>query len=167
MNRLILLLLLGCFTAFSSAAMDLQPGSTSEPIEVSARQLDADQQQNQATFSGEVVAKQGEITLYCDKLVVYALGDQGQVDRLEAFGEVRVVQLDRIATADRAVYRQAQGTLSLFGNARVHQGQSEVTGSEIIVYLEENRSLVKSGENGRVRAVFFPEQSKKQEKEQE
>lgn len=167
MNRLMLLVLWFCLVAFSSVAMESQLGSAAVPIEVTARQLDADQRQNQATFSGDVVAKQGEITLYCDKLVIYALADQGQVDRMEAFGKVRVVQLDRIATADRAIYRQLQGTLTLFGNARVHQGQSEVAGSEIIVYLEENRSLVKSGENGRVRAVFFSEQTDKQEQEQE
>lgn len=160
MNRLALLLMI-IFLVFASQAVaesEPLPQPAFQPIEVTAQQLEADQGQRQATFTGEVVAKQGDITLYCNKLVVYSLAEQDQVDRLEAFGQVRVVQLDRTATADRAVYRQSQGTLALFGNAEVHQGQSRVAGDEIVVFLQENRSLVKSGDSGRVRAVLFPQQ---------
>ncbi len=138
----------------------LQPSEL--PIEVTARQLEASQPQRQAIFTGEVVAKQGDITLYCDKLVVFSLPDKEQVDRLEAVGNVRVVQLDRTATADRAVYRQAEEILVLYGNAVVHQGQSKVTGDEITVYLREQRSIVKSGHSGRVKAVLFPQQKQGQ-----
>ena len=128
MNRSVQLLLLGLLF-YASAAVAQQtslPQPAALPIEVTAQQMEADQQQRQAIFSGKVVAKQGDITLYCDKLVVYSLPEQDQVDRLEASGNVRVVQLDRTATADRAVYRQQQGTLVLYGHAKVHQGQNLV-----------------------------------------
>lgn len=164
MNKLLLfpLLLFCATTAF--AEKEQLPKPASLPIEVTAQQLEADQLQQQATFSGEVVAKQGDITLYSDKLVVYSLPDQNQVDRLEAFGHVRVVQLDRIATADRAVYRQQQNTLVLYGNAQVHQGQNQVAGNEITVFLKENRSIVKSGsDGGRVKAILFPRQKQETE----
>ncbi|MDH3394247.1 MAG: hypothetical protein OEL66_09570, partial [Desulfobulbaceae bacterium] len=68
--------------------------------------------------------------------------------------------LDRTATADRAIYRQQVGTMELIGNATVHQGQNKVTGDEITVYLQEDRSVVKSHDNGRVRAILFPKQKK-------
>lgn len=167
MKRLVLLLLLSVMFCATSVAVDSEPlpKPSALPIEVTAQQLDADQGQRQATFSGEVVAKQGDMTLYCDKLVVYSLPDQEQVDRLEAFGQVRVVQLDRTATADRAVYRQLQGTLVLYGNAEVNQEQNKVAGDEITVYLRENRSVVKGGKSGRVKAVLFPKQKQKQEQE--
>jgi len=160
MNRPVFVLLLSLLLVGTvvSAAQELLKASTL-PIEVTAQQLEADQQQRQAIFSGEVVAKQGDITLYSDKLIVYSLPEEDQVDRLEAFGHVRVVQIDRTATADRAIYRQFEETLVLYGNAEVHQGKNRVAGDEIIVYLRENRSLVKSGENGgRVKAVLFPKQ---------
>jgi len=131
-----------------------------QTIEVTAQQLEALQQQGQAIFSGEVIAKQGELTLYCDKLVIYSLVGQQKVDRLEAFGKVRVVQLDRTATADKVIYRQQQGTLMLIGNAQLHQGQNQVAGEEITLFLEENRSIVKGGDGGRVKAVLFPEPQK-------
>jgi len=161
MKTLLPLLALVLFVASAVIAESL-PQPAALPIEVTAQQLAADQGQGQATFSGEVVATQGDITLYCDKLTVFSLPEGDQVDRLEAFGNVRVVQLDRIATADRAVYRQRQGTLALYGNAAVHQGQNRVAGEEIIVYLQENRSVVKSGDGGRVKALLFPQQQEQE-----
>ena len=165
MYRAIVFLLFGLTVTagLAFAQKDQFPQPSALPIEVTAQQLEADQEQRQAIFSGEVIAKQGDITLYCDKLVVYSLEEQDQVDRLEAFGNVRVIQLDRTATADRAIYRQQQGTLMLYGNAEVYQGQNKVTGNEITVYLQENRSVVKSGESGRVKAVLFPQEKQGQE----
>ncbi|NOY13107.1 MAG: lipopolysaccharide transport periplasmic protein LptA [Deltaproteobacteria bacterium] len=165
MNRPVQLLLLGLLLYASAAVAQSAalPQPAALPIEVTAQQLEADQQQRQAIFSGKVVAKQGDITLYCDRLVVYSLPKQDQVDRLEASGNVRVIQLDRTATADRAVYRQRQGTLVLYGHAKVHQGQNLVSGDEITVYLRENRSVVKSGDGRRVKAVLFPAKPQGQE----
>lgn len=148
-------------TAPVFAAEDLPQPSTL-PIEVTSQQLEADQMQRKAVFSGEVVAKQGDIVLHSDKLVIYSLPDADRVDRLEALGQVRVVQLDRVATAERAVYRQQQETLELYGHAEVQQGQNRVSGDEIVVYLRENRSVVKSEEGGRVKAVLFPQQNQGQ-----
>lgn len=164
MNRLALLLLISFLLCTSViAGTEPLPKPSTLPIEVTALQLDADQGQRQATFTGEVVAKQGDIVLYCDKLIVYSMPEEDQVDRLEAFGQVRVVQLDRTATADRAVYRQLQGTLTLYGNAEVHQGQNNIAGNEITVFLQENRSVVKGGDSGRVKAILFPQQKQDQE----
>lgn len=164
MNKVFLLLLcILLFTSGFATAENKLPKPSSLPIEVTAQQLDADQAGRKATFSGEVVARQGDVTLYCDKLIAYSLPEVDQVDRLEAFGNVRVIQLDRTAIADQAVYRQLEGTLVLYGNAEVHQGQNKVAGEEIVVYLQENRSIVKSGESGRVKAVLFPKQEQEQQ----
>jgi lipopolysaccharide export system protein LptA len=165
MTRLTQILFFSLLLCASSAlAMQEQlPQPASLPIEVSAQQLDASQEKGQAVFSGEVVARQGDITLYCDKLIVHSQSGAEQLDHLEALGNVRFVQRDRTATADRAIYRQLQGTLILYGHAAVHQGQNSVTGNEITVYLQENRSVVKGGESERVKAVLFPDQKQGQE----
>ena len=134
-----------------------------QPIEITAQQLEVLQQQRQSIFTGDVVAKQGEMTLYAERLIVFLQQDQDQIERLEAIGGVRVLQLDRIATAEKAVFYQVEERLVLSGNAEVTQGQNEISGDEITLYLKENRSLVQSSENGRVKAVIIPE--KKQEKQ--
>jgi len=154
--------LLFILTLQAQAAEEQRPLSADQPIEITARQLEAFQQQGKAIFSGSVVAKQGNITLYCEKLVAYTQTGQQQVDHLEAFGNVRVVQLNRTATADRAIYRHRQGTLVLIGHAELHQEQNQVSGAEITVFLKENRSVVKSNDGGRVKALLFPEPKQEQ-----
>jgi lipopolysaccharide export system protein LptA len=161
---LVLLIITVCwFAAPSFAADERLPQPVNLPVEVTARHLEARQQQRQVIFTGEVVAKQGGITLYCDKLTVFSLPEEDQIERMEAFGNVRVVQLDRTATAEQAIYHQQAGTLVLIGNAKVHQGQNLVTGDEITIYLQEDRSVVKSNQTGRVRALLYPEKKKAQQ----
>lgn len=157
MRLLVLLLWGGLMFPLLTCAADPPEALGSLPIEVTAQQLEALEKSGEAVFTGEVVARQGDLTLYCDKLVIYRHDDGEKIDRLEASGNVRVVQLDRTASADRVIYREAEATLRLIGNASVQQGQNQVGGAEIILYLKENRSLVKSGDGDRVRAVLFPQ----------
>ena len=51
--------------------------------------------------------------------------------------------------------------MTLIGNAEIHQGGNMVAGEKIELFVREDRSLVKSGKDGRVRAVFLPEQEQK------
>ncbi len=129
----------------------------SQPIEITAQQLEADRAVRRSIFRGDVVAVQGDMTLRADTLTVYFLEEQNRIDRLIAEGHVRVEQLDRIATADEAIYSRVDEVLTLKGNAQVEQGQNRVNGTEIVLYLNENRTLVKGSEQGRVKAIFSPE----------
>jgi len=144
------------FAAGQTAAPD-----TTQPIEITAQKLELIQQQRQSIFTGDVVATQGDMTLSADKLTVFLLENQDQIDRLEAVGTVKVVQLDRVATADRAVFYQLEEKLVLSGHAVVVQDNNKVSGEEIVIYLKENRSVIKSSNNSRVKAVIVP--VKKQE----
>ncbi len=166
MRRWFFLLLPGllCWCVPVVFADDTKPElDRNQPVEITAQQLEVLQQQRQSIFIGDVIARQGEMTLYAEKLIVFLQPDQDQVERLEALGGVRVIQLDRIATAEKAVFYQLEEKLVLSGNAEVTQGKNNISGDEITLYLKENRSLVESSENGRVRAVIIPEQ--KQEKQ--
>jgi len=144
------------FAAEQSAAPD-----TTQPIEITAQKLELIQQQRQSIFTGDVVATQGDMTLSADKLTVFLLENQDQIDRLEAVGTVKVVQLDRVATADLAIFYQLEEKLVLSGHAVVVQDNNRVSGEEIVIYLKENRSVIKSSNNSRVKAVIVP--VKKQE----
>lgn len=160
--RLMILLGLFCWWVPSVFADEVKTAlDRNQPIEITAQQLEVLQQQRQSIFTGDVVAKQGEMTLSAEKLIVFLQQDQDQIERLEAIGRVRVVQLDRIATAEKAVFYQLEERLVLSGNAEVTQGQNKISGDEITLYLKENRSLVQSTKNGRVKAVITPEKKQK------
>ena len=56
----------------------------------------------------------------------------------------------------RAVFDQAKQTVVLSDGAVLHDGPNQVAGERVIVYLKEDRSVVESGSNSRVKAVLYP-----------
>jgi lipopolysaccharide export system protein LptA len=145
------------FASLAVAEETVPEHDSSLPVEITAQQLEALQQQRQTIFRGDVIVVQGDITLKSDVLTVYLHEQQNQIDRMVATGSVRVEQLDRIATAAEAVYLRSDETLTLKGAARVEQGSNSVFGDEIIIFLQEERTLVKGSGEGRVKAVLTPE----------
>lgn len=128
-----------------------------EPVHITSDSLMADGNQNFVTFNGAVVAKQADMVIYADHLKVVYAADTKAMDRAEASGNVRVVRGDQVATADDAVYDSRRETIFLSGSPKVKQGESYLVGSEITIYLREQRSVVHGSDGGRVNAVFSPE----------
>ncbi len=83
-------------------------------------------------------------------------GGADKIKEVIAEGHVRIQRGDRIAEGRRAVFDQAKQTITLSDGAVLHEGANQVAGERIIVYLQEQRSVVESGSNSRVSAVFYP-----------
>ncbi len=132
-----------------------------QPIEVASDRLEGNDQAGNAKFSGNVVAKQGDLTIYAEELIIYYQTGSRDVDKVVAQNGVRIVQGARIATGDKAVFYNQQGKVVLSGSPKVHQGQDFVQGDEITVFLNEDRSVVTGKEGGRVNAVFHPQGEKR------
>lgn len=131
------------------------------PITIKSNELQADQANRTATFIGKVVAKQGDVTIHADKLVVRYAEGGGEVDKVEAFGNVSIVQQNRIGTSQHAVYYNKEGKITLSGSPKVIQGKDMVTGREITYFVNEDRSVVTGGPDARVEAVIFPKKKGK------
>jgi lipopolysaccharide export system protein LptA len=127
-----------------------------QPVEVVADRLEAEDITGRVNFIGRVVATQGDLTIYSSRMTLFLHPEDRDVERVEAFGEVRIVQGDRVATAQQGVFFRNEARIVLTGEPRVHQGEDFIAGEEIIVYLEEERSVVRGSENARVRATFHP-----------
>jgi len=111
-----------------------------------------------------VVARQEDVTIYSDKLVIYYGDKQDQVDKIEAIGSVRILQTNRIGTGGHALYESREGKITLSGNPKVTQDKDSITGKVIVYYLDDDRSVVIGGENARVEAVIHPTKSGAPEK---
>jgi len=135
--------------------LDLQLSSA--PIRVSAKTLEWDHKGHKATFHQEVVAQQEDLAIHSDDLIVYFNEDDTDITRLVSRGNVRIVQMDRRASCEEAVYNRIQNRIVLTGNPVIRQGENEVRGDRIIFYVAENRSVVEGGETGRVRVTLIPE----------
>jgi len=159
-----LLLLLVCLPGVqpAMAAPQLSPGPSakrdrsSEPINIKADELKADNKGKTAIFIGRVVARQEDVTIYSDKLIIYYGEQEEQVDKIEAIGSVRILQTNRIGTGGHALYENKEGKITLTINPRVTQDKDSVAGNVIVYYLDEDRSVVTGGANARVEAVIHP-----------
>lgn len=162
-NLLLIMCLLFLLTGFASAAEKTPVGGfdSSQPINISSDRLEADDAARQVKFLGNVVARQGEVVIYSAVLTLFYSEGSKEIDRVEADRDVRIVQGERVATGDKAVFYQADGRIVLSGNARVHEGADFVEGDVITVFLGEEKSVVQGREGSRVNAVFHPKEEPK------
>jgi lipopolysaccharide export system protein LptA len=129
----------------------------SQPIEITADRVNADSVRNSVTFQGNVVAVQADVTLSASRVHAEYSRTAKAIERIEADGDVRVVQGDREARAPHAVFFNLEQRVVLTGGADLRQGENTLRGETITLYLRENRSVVTGGEGGgRVRAVINP-----------
>ncbi|GFE59376.1 lipopolysaccharide export system protein LptA [Geobacter sp. AOG1] len=136
------------------AAGDSATKRNDQPIKIKSNELLTDNAAGTATFSGNVVARQDDLTIYSDRLVVYYADKDKEVDRVEAFGNVRIVQENRRGEAEHAVYERRGAKITLDGGKpKVFQGEDTVTGEVITYFVDEQRSVVVGGK-GRVEATI-------------
>ncbi|MCB9534874.1 MAG: hypothetical protein H6704_01320 [Myxococcales bacterium] len=127
------------------------PAPTAEaPLDVEADRLVLDQKTGEVVFEGNVRAQQEELTLTCRRLVA-RYRDDGQVASLLAEGAVRVESGELGATAGRAAWSAADGTLELTGEPVVTRGADRLTGRRIVFWPEQGRVVVEAA-RGRLRA---------------
>jgi lipopolysaccharide export system protein LptA len=133
------------------------------PIDITSDTVEGDQKQNTVTFKGNVVAKQEDITLYANTLVVVYDPDMKKLKEIVATGNVKVVQLDRRATGQKVTFDQDENKVVLDGDAVVREGTNVIRGERITFYVEEERSVVESGKGGRVSTSITPPQKEEGE----
>lgn len=149
-----ILMLTGFVISVALAAPVARKSGSTLPITIKSNELSADNKGKTALFTGKVVAKQGDVTIFCDKMTVYYGAVQGDVDKILADGNVRIVQENRTGLAAHAVYESKEGKVTLTGGApKVMQGADTVSGEVITYFIDEDRSNVTGG---RVEAVIHP-----------
>lgn len=148
--------MLAVATSVLAAPSGFSAAGSREPVEISSDRLEADDAARTLVFIGHAVATQGDVTINGDRLTIHYAAAGGDVDRIVAEGNVRIVQGERLATGGKAEYFRVEDRMVLTGSPRVSEGKNSVQGEEIVLYLKENRSVVKGGQGGRVNAVFQP-----------
>ena len=126
------------------------------PIDIDSDRLEADQKTNTIVYKGNVVAKQEDVTLYANTLVIIYDPDTKKLKEIIATGNVKVVQLDRRATGQKATFDQDTNKVVLDGNAVVREGANVIRGERITFYVEEERSVVEPAKGGRVSTSITP-----------
>jgi lipopolysaccharide export system protein LptA len=126
------------------------------PIDITSDTVEADQKTNTVTFKGNVIAKQEDTTLYANTLVVNYDPNTKKLKEIVAVGNVKVVQLDRRATGQKATFDQEKNKVVLDGEAVAREGANVIRGERITFYVDEERSVVEAGKGGRVTTSITP-----------
>jgi lipopolysaccharide export system protein LptA len=145
------------FAGAGSAADKTGSDRKNQPIQIKSNALTTDSSNQTALFTGKVSARQGDVTIYCDRLLVFYSEKDKDVDKVEAFGNVRIIQGNRNAQSGHAIYDGNAGKIILDDNPRLYQEGSEVTGKVITYTLDTQQSVV----DGQVKVTIQPKQKGK------
>jgi len=143
------------------------------PIEISADSLEVRQEQQTAVFTGSVDARQGEVRMQAQQLVVTydpeseAEGQAGAIRRVRAEGSVFVSSPEGAAEGDWADYDVASGTITMGDSVTLTQGTENVlAGGRLSINLDTGFARIDSGgiradgTRERVSGIFYPSSNK-------
>lgn len=141
-----------------------------EKVHITSDTMMFDDKNSQVEFTGNVVATRLNATIHADhvKVLLYSKAEKksravkgdsqtpdDNVKQLIASGNVKVIQKDTTATADKAVYNTTKKTIVLTGKSpTVLSGKNYVTGKKITLFQDTRRMVVEGGESRRVEAFF-------------
>ncbi len=175
-----------CLCGPTAALAFTAPQKNDQPIHVVADRLEVDNKNQVANFIGSVKAVQGDVTINSDTLEVYydreaqekapqpaqpagqeesqgIMDGGGQVRKVVAIGHVKIVQKDRVAVGQRATYWSGGRKMLLEGQATVWRGKNQVSGEQITVFLDDDRSIVHGKPGKRVAVTIMPESTEQQQ----
>ena len=142
-----------------------------EPVKIRATALEVREKDKMATFTGDVYVLQGDTEMRCKVLVVFydeqtgtrianatdgGAGGDRQIHRIEAKGNVVVVQNDQNATGEAATFNMRENTVTLTGSVVVTRGQDILRGQRLTVDLTSGVSRMDAG---RVEGLFNTKQA--------
>jgi lipopolysaccharide export system protein LptA len=133
-----------------------------EPIYITSDWMEVDQKKNTITYKGRVVTIQSEMTMRSEALTAVYDPEMKQIRQIIAEGKVNAVQGNRMATGDKAIFDEKAKTVTLTGNPVMRQGNSQVTGSRIIYYIDQDRAVAEGKDSVRVQVTIFPEELQKE-----
>ena len=152
-----------------------------QPIAIESDQLDVDDAQATATFTGNVAVAQGTTLLKTAKLLVFYVkeapaakdgtktapaakpaassggalpGGSNEIDKMQATGKVYIKSVDQVATSEKADFDMKSQIAVLTGNVVMSQGENVARGETLTVHMDTG--LAKLG-GGRVKILMAPQ----------
>ena len=154
-----------------SLQKDVVTTDETKPIVIKSKSLEINNNQKIVIFTGNVTAVKDAFDIECQKMFVHyetvpaekeEVGGKTKINRIVSLGQVRIKRSQGgEAFAEKAVYYQKADKIVLTGKPVVKQGNDFVEGDLITIFLKENRSVVESSQDNKVRAIIFPKSEKR------
>ena len=142
--------MLGAGLAQAQSGISALKGHDSKaPIDVDAARLEAQDRADRAIFSGNVVVRQGSLTLRTARLTLaYASTNGIDINRIDASGGVVITSPSETARGDFAVYDLNAGLITVVGNVRLDRNGSYLNGGRLTLDLNTGRAVMDGGLRG-------------------
>ena len=130
--------------------------NSNAPVDVEADRIEVQDRADRAIFSGNVIARQGNMTMSAARLTVAYTDTRGvDVQRLEASGGVTLRTPSETARSSFALYDVNRRIVTMTGGVQLTQGQNRVQGGRLVLDLNSHRAVMDGGgSNGRVSGRF-------------
>ncbi len=150
MSALVVVGLFGAGMAQAQEGISALKGHDSKaPVDVTADRMEVQDRVDRAIFAGNVLARQGELSLRTARLTVaYASQDGIDINRIDASGGVTVTSPSETARGDFAVYDLNEGLITMVGNVRLERGGSYLSGGRLTIDLDTGRAVMDGGLRG-------------------
>jgi lipopolysaccharide export system protein LptA len=128
------------------ATSALRGHNTAAPVDVAADRIEVQDRADRAIFSGNVVARQSDLTMNAARVTV-AYSDAGgiEIERIDASGGVTVRSPSETARGQFAIYDLRNRLITLLGNVTLTRGASNVNGARLVLDLETGRAVMDGG----------------------
>ena len=132
--------------------------NSSLPLEIKSEELNIEQNTGKATFSGSVMATQGNLILTAVTIVVeYALKNSrmtSEMKKLTANKDVTIVSDTQSAVANKVVYDIISENIIMTGDVILKEGPSATSGDKLTINLNTGSRRME----GNVRTLILSEE---------
>jgi lipopolysaccharide export system protein LptA len=146
----------------------LKGHNSDAPVDWNAERIEVQDQQGRAILTGNVVAKQGELTLTAARVVAaYSKRPSTHVDRLDGSGGVVIRGPGETARGAFGIYDLNQKIITMVGGVTLTRCDATVSGARLVYDLNSGRAVMDGGgapgssnPGGRVTGSFTVTQGK-------
>ena len=166
-----------CFVFFYAGNSKTYAKEKEPPTRITSEKMEVDNKKNLIIFTGKVFVTKGRVEIRADKLVLYPenkdvktknsskesnLLGTGKMQKIIATGNVLLNQdRKKFATGDKLDFNDKSRIAILTGNAKAWEGKNQVIGDKIIMYLNEDKTIVHGAKDRRVHVTLHPSEKNK------
>ena len=130
-------------TGDAAQAQLLRGHDSGAPVNFSADRIEVQDRADRVVVSGNVQVAQGGLTLNSQRMTVAYTNSGGvEIERIDAYGNVRVARGNERARGDVGIYDLNRRIITMLGNVELMQGTNRLTGGRLVMDLSTGRSTV-------------------------
>ncbi len=133
-------------------------GSFEGPLHITSGGFYGNRKSSLIRYTGGAHASHKEATLRASSITIYFKGEEGEISKIEARGNVKLVRSDITAFCGLMTFDYNTKILSLEKDPVIWRGDDMVKGEKILYYLDEKKSVALGGDTNRAHVTIYPKE---------